>query len=220
MTEKLRSHYVGRLKLLENLGATLDREVRAALDGLPHVDRIAFRVKEVERFLEKAAKINGGQPKYVDPLHEIEDQVGGRVLVYFRRDMEPVEERLRETFRTEEIAPKEPESPKQFDYESRHQVFLIPTHLVSAEWSTRDDLPIAFEMQVRTLFMHAWAEPQHDLGYKGEPQLPRDAERLSAWAAASAWGGDHAFEEVLTIIREGREAEVLHPDPDSQDGAI
>jgi hypothetical protein len=45
------------------------------------------------------------------------------------------------------------------------------------------------------LFMHAWAEPQHDMGYKGQT-LDRDTERELAWAAASAWGADRTFDEI------------------------
>lgn len=54
---------------------------------------------------------------------------------------------------------------------------------------------------------------------KGEQPLRKEAERLSAWAAASAWGGDHAFEEVLRLVEEDRVAasnggdSVHHDDP-------
>lgn len=198
VADDLAARYAARLPVLDELAASLQREVREALSGVAHVDRVNFRSKEPGRFVEKAAKLKDGRPRYEDPLREIEDQVAGRVLVFFRRDIEPIEAILRDTFRTQEVVTKEPRNPKEFDYESRHQVFLVPMHLAPPAWTERADLPIAFEFQVRTLFMHAWAEPQHDLGYKGEA-LSHEATRLLAWAAASAWGADHAFEEVLDI---------------------
>ncbi len=200
VAENLAARYAARQSMLVELATALEREVRDALSEAVHVDRVNFRVKDADRFVEKAAKIKDGRLRYEDPLREIEDQVAGRVLVFFRRDIDPIEAILRETFRTQEVITKERESPKEFGYESRHQVFLVPMHIAPPAWTERADLPIAFESQVQTLFMHAWAEPQHDLDYKGQA-LPREAVRLLAWAAASAWGADHAFEEVLDISR-------------------
>lgn len=51
-------------------------------------------------------------------------------------------------------------------------------------------MPETFELQVRTLFMHAWAEPQHNLGYKSPGDLSKEHRRHLAWIAASAWGAD------------------------------
>lgn len=204
----LGARYAERLPLLEVAADSLTREVRDALAGVPHVDRITFRVKEATSFLAKATAVDAGGPRYAEPFREIEDQVAGRVLVFFRRDLDLIEGMLRKTFRTQEVRVKEPVSAKEFDYESRHQIFLFPEFLLPDAWTEREDLPIAFEMQVRTLFMHAWAEPQHDLGYKGEGSLPRQAERLLALAAASAWGADHAIEEALEVISHGASEKV------------
>lgn len=200
MADDLADRYAVRLPLLETLATALEDEAKAALREVAHIDRVSFRVKDPLHFAAKASKANENEPRYHDPLREVEDQVAGRVLVFFKRDIATVEAALLATFRAQELGTREPVSPKEFDYESRHQVFLVPTHLAPAEWVDRNDLPIAFEMQVRTLFMHAWAEPQHDLGYKAEAPLPREARRLIASAAASAWGADHAFEELLSML--------------------
>jgi ppGpp synthetase/RelA/SpoT-type nucleotidyltranferase len=58
-------------------------------------------------------------------------------------------------------------------------------------------MPTTFELQIRTLCMHAWAEPQHDVGYKSAEELSREDRRELAWIAASIWGADHGFERVL-----------------------
>lgn len=63
-------------------------------------------------------------------------------------------------------------------------------------WRDRHDVPDAFELQVRTLFQHAYAEPQHNVGYKPSVQLTREEQRELAWIAASAWGADHQLERL------------------------
>lgn len=163
---------------------------------LPHIDRVSFRAKDTGSFLRKALAERGGQRRYRNPLREVEDQVAGRVLVFFRSDLEPVRQRLVETFGAVEDVRKEPESPAEFSYESDHLVLHIPPYLVPRAWERRQDIPVTFEMQVRTLFQHAWAEPQHDLGYKTEADLDRETKRQLAWVAASAWGADHVLDQV------------------------
>lgn len=164
--------------------------------ALPHIDRVSFRAKETRSFLRKALSETGDQRRYHNPLREVEDQVAGRVLVFFRSDLEPVRQRLIETFGAVEDVRKEPESPAEFSYESDHLVLHIPPFLVPDSWERRQDVPVTFEMQVRTLFQHAWAEPQHDLGYKSEADLDRETKRQLAWVAASAWGADQVLDQV------------------------
>jgi putative GTP pyrophosphokinase len=187
----LRSAYAARGPLLEELAARLDRATRAALDGVPHIDRICFRVKEQGSFVKKAIS-----PKYTSPLTELEDQVAGRVITFFRDDIPIVRERLTEWFGDVEHVIKEPAGPTEFGYESDHYVFVITEHQKPEGWQNHAEMPTTFELQVRTLFMHAWAEPQHDLGYKTDTSLDRETARELAWVAASAWGADRTLNEI------------------------
>lgn len=185
--------YDDRADALAQLKHVLHSKTVDALAGLPHVDRITFRVKDRDSFLTKARK-----PKYTNPLIELEDQVAGRVITFFRDDLPLVRDRLTEWFGAVEHESKEPASATEFDYESDHYVFVIPQHSKPAGWAALPRMPTTFEFQVRTLFMHAWAEPQHDLGYKSLDgvSLDRDTKRRLAWIAASAWGADQALNEV------------------------
>jgi hypothetical protein len=49
---------------------------------------------------------------------EIEDQVAGRILVFFLKDIEPVIERLRGIFKTIERIRRRVVNDEEFDYES------------------------------------------------------------------------------------------------------
>jgi putative GTP pyrophosphokinase len=190
-----------RRGILVELSKTLDELVRQDLEGTSHVDRISFRVKDPLSFEKKAlAKNKNGQQKYQNPLREIEDQIAGRVIVFFLSDIEKVRSALASTFRQVEFEAKEPDSESAFGYQSHHQVFLISEHHKPAGWGAHKNMPKTFELQIRTLFMHAWAEPQHDIGYKGQDELTKEMKRMLAWVAASAWGADRSMDEIARKI--------------------
>jgi len=136
------------------------------------------------------------QSRYANPMAELEDQVAGRVITFVRDDIPVVRERLTQWFGDVEHETKEPADPKEFDDESDHDVFVIAEHWKPDGWQEFSDMPTTFELQVRTLFMHAWAEPQHDLGDKPGSPLDRETTRELAWVAASVWGADRALNEV------------------------
>jgi ppGpp synthetase/RelA/SpoT-type nucleotidyltranferase len=187
------------VSLLETLADVLQAKVEDCLDGLPHVDRVAFRVKAEDSFVAKAVSEAHGSPRYRRPLAEIEDQVAGRVIVFFKDDIAVVSARLVEHFGTVEHQYKAPSTVNAFDYESDHYVFVINEHWKPKGWSVQSEMPATFEMQVRTLFMHAAAEPQHDLGYKG-PDLDEEVSRKLAWIAASAWGADEILNGIVKAM--------------------
>jgi putative GTP pyrophosphokinase len=92
MSDELRNRYVARIDLLQALATTLESETKLLLSNLPHIDRVVFRVKRLESFVEKA--LDPTPPTYGDPLIEIEDQVAGRIIVFFLQDLEVVRDRL------------------------------------------------------------------------------------------------------------------------------
>ena len=197
---KLAADYEERLYLLQQLRDNLQAKTVEALGQLSHIDRVSFRVKDSSSFARKCLP-QGLEPTYVKPLVEVEDQVAGRILVFFSHDLEMVDEKLRRWFRgMVEETKRRPANAAEFGYESDHYVIVIDEHLKPDGWRHRSDLPETFELQIRTLFMHAWAEPQHDLGYKNN-ELPDHQKRLHAWVAASAWGADRALEEAWSLAR-------------------
>jgi putative GTP pyrophosphokinase len=193
--DELSTDYEARLPVLRALAAELEAKTKEALADVPHIDRIGFRVKDHKSFLKKAV-----QPKYSNPLEQLEDQVAGRVITFFRDDIPIVRDRLTEWFGDVEHETKEPAGPSEFGYESDHFIFVIAEHWKPEGWQDLAKMPTTFEFQIRTLFMHAWAEPQHDLGYKGSP-LDRQTAKELAWVAASAWGADRTFNEIANRLK-------------------
>jgi len=167
MREDLRSRYSDRLGLLEQLRSNLEQETKEALAALPHMDRVTFRVKGVDSFVAKAADPKN-DPPYQDPLTEIEDQVAGRVIVFFLGDLLTVHERLAGSYSTIERSQRRPQRDVEFGYESDHLICVIPPHLKPHGWDMRHDVP--------------------STGYKAARDLPHEIRRELAWIAASAWG--------------------------------
>ena len=200
IVRKVEAEYAPRLPLLKTLAQNLETETQAALDNIPRVDRVSFRAKAADSFARKSLATQNGALKYKMPLADIEDQVAGRVLVFFRRDIDVVVERLLKTFSRVEQSRKAPADQRSFAYESDHLVLVIPPHVLPAGWHELEFRPTTFEMQVRTLFMHAWAEPEHDISYKAKVPLTDEEKRKIAWAAANAWGGDAIFEQVRDAL--------------------
>jgi putative GTP pyrophosphokinase len=195
MPDNLRARYEARQALLDDLRSRLQQETHDALDGVPHIDRISFRTKGTDSFVEKVHD-RRVEPPYTDPLVEVEDQVAGRVIVFFLNDLEVVRDKLKGTFNTVERWHHRPPKDAEFGYESLHLICAIPPQCFPNGWEGRSDVPQTFELQLRTLFMHAYAEPNHDLGYKGAEELMPEQRRELAWVAASAWGADQALNRV------------------------
>ncbi len=190
--DDIQSTYAQRVPVLKEIAVELERALELALQGFDRLDSIRSRVKTVESFVEKAQKQQSGRPKYQNPLDEIQDQIGCRVVVFFRSDLDIAKDLVLGEFHRREIDHKYPEKPSVFEYEAIHFTCFIPREI-------RDRLnsPIEFfELQIKTLFQHAWAQAYHDVGYKSHSVVEPNDERLMYFAAASAWGADEIFDQM------------------------
>jgi len=161
----------------------------------PRIDRISCRVKSTESFIAKASKTDGnGNPKYIDPLNEIQDQVGARIVTFYRSDVHSLAQSVDSLLRRIERKHHLPEMRDQFGYEGLHYILFFPHELIPNGLET--SAPRFFELQIKTLFQHAWSEAEHDLGYKGRT-LSTDNQRKLAFTAAQAWGADLIFGELF-----------------------
>ena len=195
MHKEIIRKYEERLTLLNQLSEALNKETNDALADLLHIDRISFRIKSSKSFADKALDPNN-KPPYNNAFVEIEDQVAGRIIVFFINDIDLVIGKLKGTFKSIESSFRRPAKDEEFGYESHHLICLIPPYVKPRGWNARDDLPTTFELQIRTIFMHAYSEPQHNIGYKSTKELPKEIRRELAWIAASSWGADKAYQRV------------------------
>ena len=182
---------------LVKLAQQVEVNLCEVFDGWPRIDRIQARAKSPERFLAKASKKNDdGTPKYTNPLLEIQDQVGARIITFYLSDVRNISAELERHFSFIEMQDVLPDSVSEFGYESKHYIVNTPTDLLPPD--VEASLPKQFELQVKTLFQHAWAETSHDIAYKElSGSLDKESKRLVALSAAQSWGSDNILEDIL-----------------------
>jgi ppGpp synthetase/RelA/SpoT-type nucleotidyltranferase len=182
------------------VSSQLESHLKDALSHVVRVDRICARPKSVDRFMQKAKKIENGQAKYSDPLNQIQDQLGARIVTFYASDVPRIADEVRRFFHPIENKLRVPETESEFGYIGEHFILMIPSDvLVGIE--TADDSPTLFELQIKTLFQHAWAEAGHDIGYKPYDELTSLHRRKIAFTAAQAWGADQIFDELFKELR-------------------
>ncbi|WP_439937034.1 GTP pyrophosphokinase [Nocardia sp. N13] len=147
--------------------------IRTLLDdaGIDYLS-VTGRTKSVASFAAKANRVEGAGLLYPDPLEQITDQIGVRVITYVHSDVAAVAELLADelTVLDDRDLGEETARSGRFGYASRHLLVQVP-----------DDEPAGHEelagerasVQVRTVLQHAWAEFEHDIRYKGN--VPEDA---------------------------------------------
>lgn len=193
----LREKYRRRLaKALFPISKELKDELEELLSGVERIDRITVRPKSLESFLKKSENLNEEEnPKYSRPLSQIQDQIGARVVTFYTDNLERVKEIVLKEFRSIEDQEIVPDSENEFGYIGRHFILLVPNS-VRPEDVPDDLIPKFFELQIKTLFQHAWAEANHDLYYKTLSPLSPDQKKRIAFTAAQSWGADLIFNEL------------------------
>jgi putative GTP pyrophosphokinase len=195
--ERLREQYSVRYK--EHLCAIaerLEKDIKDNVSKYPRIDRVSARPKSIDRFCAKARKKEDGRLKYNDPINQIQDQIGARVIVYYQDDVERVSRIVEQYYRPIERRSIIPDSEMEFGYEGKHYIMFLPEATLPKPGS--GNFPKFFELQVKTLFQHAWAEAEHDLGYKPTQPLRIEEKRRLAFTAAQAWGADAIFQELFS----------------------
>src|SRR5262249_42884220 len=121
------------------------------------------------------------------------------VIVFYLDDVEVVTKQIDRYFHHIEQKTMVPEDQWSFGYFGKHFILALP-HDIVPEGVEQSKVPGFFELQVKTLFQHAWSEANHDTVYKAKQKLTEDQIRRSAYAAAQAWGADRILEELRAEI--------------------
>ena len=185
-------------KVLFPIANKLEEFLKDILSDQPRIDRISTRPKSIARFMGKAKTLTSvGTPKYEDPLHQIQDQIGARIITFYKDDVERISDEVQRYFHAIESKNMLPENDWEFGYFGNHHVLLLPVDLIDPGFD-QGLVPFCFELQIKTLFQHAWSEANHDLGYKpGQQPLESDELRQLAFTSAQAWGADRVFNELF-----------------------
>jgi putative GTP pyrophosphokinase len=182
-------------RMLQPLAQKLQVYLLNTLGNHKRIDRISVRPKSIDRFIAKATKQINGEAKYRDPLNQIQDQIGARIVTYYKTDVDQIAGEVTKSFRHIESQIIVPESESEFGYEGQHFILFLPRDIFDGAIHENESISF-FELQIKTLFQHAWSEAEHDLGYKPTTELTKEHKRRLAFTAAQAWGADQIFDEL------------------------
>ena len=194
--------------------------VRSLLDeaGINYLS-VEGRTKSVASFAAKAARLVDGRPLYADPLVEITDQIGVRVITYVHSDVAAVVELFNDQLEVlhDRDMGEETASEGRWGYASRHLLVAVPA---GASASYDGLAGHRASVQVRTVLQHAWAEFEHDIRYKGtvpEEHAP-DLDRRFTLAAGLLELADQEFSTIRARLQGS--APPGSPDADPSDPRI
>lgn len=191
---------------------------------------VTGRAKSVESFAAKAVREADGAPLYPEPLTDITDQIGVRVITYLRSDVTAVAQALSDelTVLTDLDMGAVTAGEGRFGYASRHLLLsLDDVDLSAADESLRERFQglreRRWQVQIRTVLQHAWAEFEHEIRYKGtipEEHVP-DLSRRFTLAAGLIELADREFTEIRARLRQASGgAEAAAGDPETSDPRI
>ena len=153
---------------------------------------VTGRAKAVASFAAKAARERDGARAHPDPMRDITDQVGVRVITYVRSDVDAVAELLADqlTVLDDRDMGRETARAGRFGYASRHLLVSLDSGEHTAYEPTR-----CASIQLRTVLQHAWAEFEHEIRYKGTvpTEYASDLDRRFTLAAGLLELADREF---------------------------
>jgi ppGpp synthetase/RelA/SpoT-type nucleotidyltranferase len=195
----------------EIVDTTLVKNLLQEMSG-EHLIKIfpSFRIKDDKSYLFKTLY---RKKNYPNPIEDIEDKIGTRIVVLKSDDIKIIQERiLKANFwqakLTKDIDQEIEDKPNIFDYQSSHIVvrplesdITFPTELINS---------LTCEIQIRTLLQHAFAEVSHDSIYKGPYKNDKEILRRLAKAMALMEATDDYFCNIFSMMSDEKRHYTLY----------
>ncbi|WP_127550582.1 GTP pyrophosphokinase family protein [Paenibacillus amylolyticus] len=200
--DDLRSWYSEKHAIYSNLASKVESIIREQLEfeGVTYYS-ISSRAKDIESFIKKASK-----EKYSDPITQIQDLAGIRVITFVRSEVLQCSEIIRPLFQIDEqnsIDKGRELGDDKVGYRSLHYVAKLSDERIKLpEFRGYQDLN--FEIQIRTILEHAWADISHDRSYKFQGDFPPeyDIKRRFALASATLELVDREFDAIVSTLNQ------------------
>ena len=155
------------------------------------VASIESRVK-TESSLAGKLELKGSKYK---SLADITDILGLRVITFYLDDVDKVASVLERLFQVDwenSIDKRKLHELDSFGYLSLHYI------------CSTEGFPYRFEIQMRTLLQHAWANMNHDTGYKSGVEIPREYVRTMNRLAGMLELADDEFSRIRASLTDYR----------------
>ena len=191
-SQAILEEYRSNLPLFQKTSAEAVERIREKLAQADIV--VAALESRVKTEKSLAGKLELKGSKYAS-LKDITDIVGVRVITFYIDDVDKVAsavERLWEIDWENSVDKRRLHQIDSFGYMSLHYICRTP------------DSPYRFEIQIRTLLQHAWANMNHDTGYKSGVEIPRDYLRNMNRLAGMLELADEQFSRIRTELTDYR----------------
>ena len=154
------------------------------------IEHVSSRVKTPESILDKA-KRKGCEPSLDSIREQLTDIAGVRITCSFIADTYAVLDALtsQDDIRVLEVKDYIA-NPKPNGYKSLHAIIEIPVFLSTGA------VPVAVEVQIRTIAMDFWASLEHKIFYKYQGTVPDNLVADLAAAADAADSLDRRMEQL------------------------
>ncbi|MGT8955789.1 GTP pyrophosphokinase [Bacillus cereus] len=203
--DELRSWYQAQESLYSNLSQKVATIIKEFLDqnNITYY-AITNRAKGIDSFIEKAEKV-----KYTDPKNQIKDLAGIRIITFVSSEVDSCSNLIKPLFKMDDehsTDKREDLGTDKVGYRSVHYVGeLNEDRLRLPEFSPFAGM--TFEIQIRTILEHAWADISHDRNYKFGGVLPpdNDIQRRFSLAAATLELVDREFNSLAMEIDKYKE---------------
>lgn len=181
--------------------AVLCVEAKVCELSLPNA-YVQARPKSVHSFAEKCVR---KQDKYKDPVNDMTDLCGARVIVQTLEQVKAVRQFIENNFKIEETDDKGLQlGDDVFGYRDMHYIVRVRKDKAEGLGFTQNERQAIgdkrAEVQVRTWVQHAWADIIHDRMYKTKLKYPAEFKRTGALLAAIMEDGDRAFDRLTLDI--------------------
>jgi|WetSurSiteA1Bulk_404760.scaffolds.fasta_scaffold00154_3 ppGpp synthetase/RelA/SpoT-type nucleotidyltranferase len=165
-----------------------------AKDGI-----VQARPKSMESFSEKIIR----KDKYINPLEEMTDLCGARVIVHFESQVKAICDFIRNNFEIDEVNSVDVKTRlkmTEFGYRSVHYIVTPRSPRILGVRIPKAIQNKKAEIQVRTFNEHVWADILHDRIYKTKLRVPSAWQRESARLAAVLEEVDNSFKSISETL--------------------
>lgn len=165
---------------------------------------IESRVKSVNSFRNKAMR-----EKYEKPVKQITDLAGIRIITLFEKEIHQISDIIKNLFKIDYKRSEDKSDLLDADkmgYKSIHYIAELNSEKIKGT-ELEGFKGMKFEIQIRSILQHAWAEIEHDRNYKFKGKLPKHLQRRFYALAGMLEIADREFNTLSEEVEKFRQNE-------------
>ena len=201
-TELLLDAYHEQLPLYEKLKSIVVEQIYTCLhENHIRIAGLESRIKE-EKSLANKLELKGY--KY-HSINDVTDIVGIRVITFFSDEVDIISALVEQMFDIDwenSVDKRKSLEIDRFGYMSLHYICRLPGSICK-ESNMLELCQIRFELQMRSVLQHMWANMYHDMGYKSDVEIPVEYQRNMNRLAGMLELADEQFSRIRREINDG-----------------